>query len=1585
MPRVQVLIVDDHELFRQAARSFLESHPTVLVCGEAGDGMEAIEKVRQLRPDVVLMDINMPRMGGLEATRCILREAPACHVILVTQNDAAIAREQARTVGARGAVTKSDLARDLIPSISQLFVQDEPHPGKGYGEEALPAETPLPEGTLGKLVDGFAWEETPLGPMGSWPQSLKTVVRTMLRSRFPMWMSWGSELTFLYNDAYAKMTLGKKHPWALGKPSHLVWEEIWGDIGPRIRQVLATGQSTWDDALLLFLERSGYREETYHTFSYSPLSDDSGKIAGHLCVVTEETDRVIGERRLSTLRSLAAELNKTITEDDVIGSVARVLGENPQDLPFSLTYFFSADGRQARLGGLSGLPAGHPAAPETLDLSDPLPVWPLAGLAGGKDSQLVEELSAQFSSMPTGAWDISASRALLLPIASQTQGSPAGVLISGLNPYRPLDVSYTGFLNVAAGQIAASIANARAYEEEKKRAEALAEIDRAKTLFFGNVSHEFRTPLTLMLGPLEDMLAEADQLSPAQQKRLDIAHRNSLRLLKLVNTLLDFSRIEMGRFEASYEATDLAQLTADLAGVFRSAIERAGLKFILHCHPLSQPVYVDRESWEKIVFNLLSNALKFTFHGEIEVSLAPGGLGVELVVRDTGIGIPEKDLPNLFERFYRVKNAQGRTFEGTGIGLALVHELARVHGGDVRVESSLRQGSTFRVSLPFGKDHLPAEQLGAAGNASPAPLRPGAYGEEVFLESWLNENSRNEVSSANPETLAATSGRPHILLADDNSDMREYLGKLLAPMGEVRTAADGEAALRSIQEQAPDLVLSDIMMPRMDGFELLRRLREDKRTAAIPVILLSARAGEESRVQGLGAGADDYLIKPFAARELLARVRSQLNMVQLRREGLEMERRLRAEAELEGERLKELFAQAPVAIAVLAGPEHRLRFANQEFCRATGQQPDRELAGKPIREALREIADQGVFEQLDEVYRSGLPHTGYEERITIKRGPAGSLQEVFSNFVYQPLRDAAGMVEGIMVVAVDVTDKVLARTKVESTNNLLASIVDSSDDAILSKDRDGIITSWNKSAERMFGYPAQEAIGRHITLIVPGELRSEEEAIITQLRAGQPIDHLETVRQRKDGSHLEVALTVSPIRDSSGQVFGASTVVRDITERKALERAQRAFGEFTADLNRVQSMEDIYTAALKGICSAVRCERASILLCDGEGVMRFVSWRGLSDEYRQAVEGHSPWTPNDGEVQPICISDIDQAELDPTLKSKIRAEGIRALCFIPALANGKVIGKFMTYFAVPHEFSSFEVDFCKAIARQLGYVIEREKSRELLRSSEERFRQLSETLEAQVQARSQELEMRSAELLRQSMQLRDLSWRLLKSQDDERRHIARELHDSAGQTLTVLGMNVEQVLANVPPGDPGLSARLESIREMVQQLHREIRTTSYLLHPPLLDECGLPSAISFYVEGLAARSELKIELDIAQDVGRLPRDMELAVFRLVQECLTNIHRHSGSKTALIAMRREGHPIQLDIRDRGHGMSPQRLAEIQSGRSGVGIGGMRERLRQFEGTLNITSDASGTVISAVVPIPENASSNLLDPDSFSTAI
>ena len=754
--------------------------------------------------------------------------------------------------------------------------------GSEHGSSAAAVDVFSVDDEVGPDLAAVDWAATPLGLPVEWHQSLRTAVSILLSSRFPMWLAWGPGLTFFCNAAYRRDTLGRKYPWALGRPASEVWAEIWGDIGPRIETVLTTGEATWDEALLLFLERSGYREETYHTFSYSPLRDDDGVVVGMLCVVSEETERVIGERRMATLRDLGSDPSVVRTEQETLAFSCRQLDRNLRDLPFTLTYLFQDDGG-ARLAGASGIAAGHPAAPAELAADDPAAVWPVAAAARG-ESALVELDGPAFAGLPGGDWPQPPSRASLAPLQQQG-GTPYGFVVAGLNRYRPLDEGYRGFVDLVAGHVAAGIASARSYQAQQRRAEELAELDRAKTAFFSNVSHEFRTPLTLIMGPvqeLRDRLAESD---PRARDELDVVHRNGLRLGKLVNTLLDFSRIEAGRMQAAYEPVDLAVVTAELASVFRSAIERAGLTFEVDCPPLPEPVYLDRGMWEKVILNLLSNALKFTFEGSVAVFVRAGDGEAVITVADTGIGVAPEEMPRLFERFHRIENVRARSNEGSGIGLALVRELVGVHGGTITADSAVGEGTRFTIRLPFGAAHLPADALlsGGGGSFSAVSTTADPYVQEALR--WLpGEGGADVVTPGIGGPGAPGPTVPaRVLIADDNADMREYLTRLLSGAGyEVEAVVDGAEALDAARSHAPDLVVSDVMMPRLDGLSLVAALRADPRTAAVPVLLLSARAGQEASIEGLQAGADDYLVKPFAAAELLARVRATVELSRLR-------------------------------------------------------------------------------------------------------------------------------------------------------------------------------------------------------------------------------------------------------------------------------------------------------------------------------------------------------------------------------------------------------------------------------------------------------------------------------------------------------------------------------------------------------------------------------------------------------------------------------------------------------------------------------------------------------------------------------
>jgi PAS domain S-box-containing protein len=573
------------------------------------------------------------------------------------------------------------------------------------------------------------------------------------------------------------------------------------------------------------------------------------------------------------------------------------------------------------------------------------------------------------------------------------------------------------------------------------------------------------------------------------------------------------------------------------------------------------------------------------------------------------------------------------------------------------------------------------------------------------------------------------------------------------------------------------------------------------------------------------------------------------------------------------------------------------------------------------------------------------------------------------------LRDRSGAALRMIGMTQDVTDS----KKAERATKLLAAIVDDSDDAILSKNLDGIITSWNQGAAKLFGYSAEEVIGRHIGLIVPPDRMEEENRILERTRRGEGTDHFETVRLRKDGTILDVALTISPVKDAVERIVGASTVARNVTERKQAEKAlvqrmrqQRALLQLADRLHRAQSPADIYDGALDAIFKALECDRAAVLLYDDENVMRFVNWRGLSENYRRQVEGHPPWQPNEVEPRPTCFNDVSKAGLGESLQQALRNEGIGALAFIPLVSSGRLIGNFVIYFDRPHTFSEVEIEISLVIAQQLAFGVGRQQGEEALRKSEERYRKLAESLDAEVRSRTRELEQRNEQVLRQEEQVRNLSHRLMRVQDEERRRIARELHDGVGQLLAAMTMNTENLATEKSNLRSETARQIDELRASLEQASKEIRTVSYLLHPPLLDEVGLGSALRWYIEGYSERSGIQVTLELSAEVGRLPSDYELSLFRIVQECLTNIHRHAGASSVRVELDRSDNEVRLTVKDNGKGLPAEIQSRLSAGEvPGVGLRGMHERVKQIGGRMGVQSDERGTLVTVALPILSGA--------------
>ena len=1009
-------------------------------------------------------------------------------------------------------------------------------------------------GETGRLIRSIDWSKTSLGPSELWPQSLKTCIRIILTSRQPMFVWWGKEFINIYNDAYIDILQGK-HPNAMGQRAKDVWPEIWDSIEPRVESCIQKDEGTYDEALLLIMHRNGYPEETYYTFSYSPVPGEDGKPSGILCANTDDTERIIGERQLRTLKDLGKRLTDNKTNEEVYRETIKVLEENPQDFPFAILYSLSSDSKSAAYIAMTGSEQPHRGVQEFIDLTAPHEVFQLmASVAETNKAQIVEGITDKFGTMPAGAWDKPPERALVLPV-SQTGQQPYAFLVVGMNPYRVIDEKYQSFFQLVADQVATSISNVHAYEQEKRRAEALAEIDRAKTTFFSNISHEFRTPLTLMMGPLQDTLDSELSLSRSARDNLKVSLRNTLRLQKLVNALLDFSRIEAGRMKAVYQPVNITSLTEDLTSTFRSAVEKAGMQLIVHYEAIDEPVYVDVDMWEKIVLNLLSNAFKYTEKGSIEVSLKTEGSQVKLSVKDTGIGIPEDELENIFQRFHRIQTVQGRSQEGTGIGLSLVQELVMLHQGSINVESKLGKGSVFTVYIPLGKQHLPKEAIGEESVKTNLFKHVDAYiSEALKWESALT--AATEVKPRSHSTEADNIVQKKVLLADDNADMRSYVQRLLQPNYEVIAVANGKLALQVAKTQHPDLIISDVMMPEMDGFELLRHLKSDTELKNIPVILLSARAGEEATIDGLRTGADDYLVKPFSAKELLTRVESSIRASEGRLYALKQ--------------LRNLFMQAPVALAIFSGPQLKIELANDAILKIWGK--TNAIIGKPVLDALPEIAGTGYPQLLRSVYEKGIVHHANESSAYLIRN--GNKELVYFNFIYHPFIEIDGKISGVIVLANEVTDMVKARKKVEESDNKFRSLIAESPTAIaILKGEDMVVAIANEAIIESWG-KGFDIIGKPLASILP---EAKEQGFIELFqnvyKTGQPFyGHETSVQLNRNGKEEFVYynFVCQAQRGEDGKIEGVAIIANEVTPhaliKKQLEQSEQKYRQLAGEL-----------------------------------------------------------------------------------------------------------------------------------------------------------------------------------------------------------------------------------------------------------------------------------------------------------------------------------------------------------------------------------------------------------------------------------
>ncbi|GHP18373.1 hypothetical protein CH278_24805 [Rhodococcus sp. 05-2254-5] len=710
-----------------------------------------------------------------------------------------------------------------------------PDPGSARLDELFPGDNAT-EARFRELD----WSSTELGPVEQWPYELIAAIRTVMPSTIPMLIWWGPHLVQIFNHSYTDF-LGDKFPAAAAQPARDCWAEIWDEIGALAHQVVDGGTAVHGARQRFMMNRYGFLEETYWTFSYSPIHGPERAVLGVFVATSEVTQQLLGERRMQALLSLG-----TLTGNDTDGAVdicraaVGVLAAEASEFPLVAGYLredLNADGPVECV--VTGGDAGYDAA-----------TWECADISRVADGTVA---------CATVQVDGNVPQAVVVPLTMAGRVQPVGALLIGVSSHRVIDDAFTSFCVVVAERLSTALTASHAFEMERSRVAALADADAAKTRLLENVGHEFRTPLTLLTGPLDSVRENAASVLDANDREsLDVVHRASMRLRRLVDDLLDIVNAEAGRLVSRPEPVNLGSVTRDCATMFSAVASAQGLELVVDAAE-DVVVLTDAEMWSKVVFNLVANAVKYTPAGRVSVRLVADETTVRLVVADTGLGIPAEDLPRIFDRFHRVEREGAHSIEGSGIGLALVTDLLTALNGRIDVDSDVGRGTTFTVQVP----RLPAEAA--------AVDRPGAPADPI--------------SAIFPsiEPVPETTDRADVLLVEDNVDMRNYLARLLTDEGwSVSTAGDIETALDRARAMLPGLVLSDVMLPGRSGLDLVDDIRGDADLRRVPVILLTARAGTDFVLDGLGRGADDYIVKPFHDRELVARVRVHLELSRMR-------------------------------------------------------------------------------------------------------------------------------------------------------------------------------------------------------------------------------------------------------------------------------------------------------------------------------------------------------------------------------------------------------------------------------------------------------------------------------------------------------------------------------------------------------------------------------------------------------------------------------------------------------------------------------------------------------------------------------
>ena len=821
---------------------------------------------------------------GRDGARGALAVKRAGGTVIVQSEDTAEQPSMPHSAIAEGAASLVAPLQEIGALIARV-VRGAPLPHSNEELVAI-ASTFGNEGPIAAFAREVRWSGHPLGPVHTWPQQLRDLVRLVIEDPNPAQLLWGPERLMFFNEPTLPM-FGAQWTSIFGRTHDDPFPNLPNSMQLQTR-VLA-GERIRLQGVPFSYEVNGEQQDGWFDAAYTPIYAADGSVAGIHVASVDRTREVLAARRLQTINHLAS----AHTASDRRATLERLIAllRDDDDVLFACAYLLDGGRARADLAAASGVAEGSALAPRQLPLTGDA-VWPIGAAIQASGVFVLDDLHSRFPGCTVGTRNHRPTRATIHRLRGAAEGDPAGVLILGVHTRLPFDDTYRRFLMTVAETIGIKAIESHAKHRERQRLDRMNELDRLKTEFFSNISHEFRTPLTLMLGPLEELHRCRAELPNGLGDDVALATDNTRRLLALVDTLLDFSQVEAGRLHARFEPIDLSEQTQAIAAVFRSAIERAGLRYVVDCPPMRERVWVDPAMWDKIVSNLLANALKFTLQGEIAIRLHEQNGHAELIVADTGTGIPKTEQPHIFKRFHRARTSRARTVEGSGIGLALVYELLRLHNGRVRVRSAEDKGTTFTVWIPLGK---------RVTEEAESPKQPDSPREPKVAVTLARAAERWSLGPALPDgvvadsfgerpapTIAAPASDLRILVVDDNADMREYLCRLLAARWQVDAVSDGEQALARMRAENADLVIADVMMPNLDGFALLRAMRADETLKQTPVVLLTARAGEESAVEGLIAGAADYIAKPFSPRELMARVSAQLELSSMRRRSVQL-------------------------------------------------------------------------------------------------------------------------------------------------------------------------------------------------------------------------------------------------------------------------------------------------------------------------------------------------------------------------------------------------------------------------------------------------------------------------------------------------------------------------------------------------------------------------------------------------------------------------------------------------------------------------------------------------------------------------